>query len=98
MTNIDWPIDKAERREPPFMSVRLHYDPDYVKKHVSEALIKGLTDILMKKPYDPIEHLACFLRKYHESLKQKEAVGAIARRCFVLAFCLSGRKVQLITL
>ncbi|XP_046863884.1 DPY30 domain-containing protein 1-like [Xenia sp. Carnegie-2017] len=51
-------------------------DSEYLKRHVGKALSEGLAEICLKKPTDPIEYLALWLRKYVENgvydFKQRE--------------------------
>lgn len=42
-------------------------DSEYLKQHVGEALAIGLTEIVQKRPVDPVEYLAHWLRKYVEN-------------------------------
>ncbi|KAK3722076.1 hypothetical protein QZH41_019820 [Actinostola sp. cb2023] len=42
-------------------------DSEYLKKHVGVALSLGLTEIVQKRPVDPIEYLAFWMRKFVEN-------------------------------
>ena len=39
------------------------------------ALSKGLVEIIEKRPTDPVEYLANYLRKFVENQKQREIVS-----------------------
>ena len=42
-------------------------DSEYLKRHVGKALSEGLAEICLKRPVDPVEYLAFWLRKYVEN-------------------------------
>jgi len=46
-------------------------DSEYLQKHVGDALSRGLAEVVMKQPSDPIDYLAGWLRKYVENVKHK---------------------------
>lgn len=39
-------------------------DSEYLKQHVGNALKLGLAEVCMKKPFDPIDYLSQWLKKY----------------------------------
>lgn len=39
-------------------------DSEYLKKHVGDALMLGMSEVVQKRPVDPVEYLAFWLRKF----------------------------------
>ena len=55
-------------------------DSEYLKKHVGDALARGLSEVCQRRPNDPIEYLAVWLRKYIENREHDEKVGQFLNR------------------
>ena len=65
-------------------------DSEYLKKHVGSALASGLAEIAEKRPVDPIEYLAHWLRKYVENEEFAKKVSSKD-----ICFCFVFRKIML---
>ena len=52
-------------------------DSEYLKKHVGVALSLGLTEIVQKRPVDPIEYLAFWMRKFVENRDFEDKVSTL---------------------
>lgn len=61
-------------------------DSEYLKKHVGSALASGLAEIAEKRPVDPIEYLAHWLRKYVENEEFAKKVSSKDIILFLLCF------------
>ena len=59
-------------------------DSEYLKKHVGDALTRGLVEISQKRPHDPIEYLALWLRKYVENREYDKKVRHTTKQFVVL--------------
>ena len=59
-------------------------DSEYLKKHVGNALALGLAEIAEKRPVDPIEYLAHWLRKYVENQDVAKKVVSLSQTCLHL--------------
>lgn len=49
-------------------------DSEYLKRHVGAALSLGLSEVCQKKPADPIDYLANWLRKFVQNEENKRQV------------------------
>ncbi|XP_057309506.1 DPY30 domain-containing protein 1-like [Hydractinia symbiolongicarpus] len=49
-------------------------DSEYLKRHVGTALSLGLSEVCQKKPADPIDYLANWLRKFVQNEENKRQV------------------------
>ena len=47
----------------------------YLGEQRGEALGRGLAEICVQRPQDPIEYLAHWLRKYSDNVKQQREVS-----------------------
>ena len=58
-------------------------DSEYLKIRVGKALSEGLAEVCLKRPVDPVEYLACWLRKYVENEAHNEKVLLFICCCFL---------------
>ena len=49
-------------------------DSEYLKQQVGGALAAGLSEVCQKKPVDPIDYLAKWLKKYVQNVHEQEKV------------------------
>lgn len=59
-------------------------ESEYVRKNVGDALAKGLAQVALQRPNDPIEFLALWLLQHKNNLAERENV----RLCWWLGTCL----------
>ena len=60
-------------------------DSEYLKRHVGRALSQGLAEVCLKRPLDPVEYLAFWLRKYVENEAYNTKVDLFI---YLFLFCL----------
>ena len=47
----------------------------YLGEQLGEALGRGLAEICVQRPNDPIEYLALWLKKYSDNMRQQQEVS-----------------------
>ena len=50
-------------------------DADFLKAHVGDALTKGMSEVNLYQPADPVEFLGQYLLKYVQNAEQDERVS-----------------------
>ena len=49
-------------------------DTEYLKKNLGKVLIKCCTEVIERRPQDPIEYISQYLYKYIENEKESKKV------------------------
>jgi hypothetical protein len=52
-------------------------DADFLKAHVGDALTKGMSEVNLYQPADPVEFLGQYLLKYVQNAEQDERVSVL---------------------
>ena len=60
-------------------------DSKYLAQVLGSALQKALAEICERRPWDPIEYLALWLRKYAQNMKRQQQVCKFL--AFIFTFC-----------
>ena len=68
-------------------------DADFLKAHVGDALTKGMSEVNLYQPADPVEFLGQYLLKYVQNAEQDERVSVLLVWAGEAAW--SGRCIQI---
>ena len=67
-------------------------ESEYVRKTVGEALAKGLAEVALQRPNDPVEFLALWLLQHENNLVERKEVSPRLRNKVKLIRSISLRR------